>query len=105
LAHPIFSSSTDASLQEKIGWIREAAGERFEHLEFSQSAFGIELTDNPKGVTPLKGGPAVHPSPMTTEQAVEYLLKQREQLGISYIQVQQGQVENFAPVVARLSGK
>ena len=31
-------------------------------------------------------------------------MKLRERLGISYIQIRGGQVENFAPVVARLSG-
>ncbi len=42
---------------------------------------------------------------MTTEQAVEHLMEQRERLGISYIQIQERQLENFAPVVARLNGK
>ena len=42
---------------------------------------------------------------MTTEQAREHLMKQRERLGIYSIQIQEGQVENFAPVDARLSGK
>ncbi len=94
----------DTPLEEKIGWIREGAGSRFDQLELSQSAFGITLTDSPVGVTPLKGGPPVFPTPMTTEQAIDHLVKQREQLGISYIQVQEGQIENFAPIVARLSG-
>jgi hypothetical protein len=42
---------------------------------------------------------------MITEQAIEHPMKQRERLSISYIQIQEGQVENFALVVARLSGK
>ncbi len=97
---------TDVSLEEKIDWIREAAGERFDRLEFSQSAFGIALTDGPIAASiAIKGGPPVESQPMTTEQAIEHLIKQRERLGISYIQIQEGQVENFAPVVAQLSGK
>ncbi len=97
---------TDVPLEQKIDWIREAAGERFDHLEFSQPAFGIDLTDNPvRAGQVIRGGPIVQPRPMTTEQAIEHLLEQRQRLGISYIQVQEGQVENFAPVVARLSGK
>jgi probable F420-dependent oxidoreductase len=93
-------------VEEKIGWIREAAGERFEHLELGQPAFGIELTDSPiAAAPPFQGGIPVESRPMTTEQAVEYLLEQREHLGISYIQVQERQLENFAPVVARLNGK
>lgn len=97
---------TDVPLEQKIDWIREAAGERFERLEFSQSAFGIDLTDSPIRATPaIQGGPAVQSQSMTTEQAIEHFMKQRERLGISYIQLQQGQVENFAPLVTRLSGK
>ncbi|MFL5664661.1 MAG: TIGR03621 family F420-dependent LLM class oxidoreductase [Ktedonobacteraceae bacterium] len=92
-------------VEEKIGWIREAAGERFEHLELGQAAFGIELTDSPVTAAPPFRGMPVESRPMTTEQAVEYLLEQREHLGISYIQVQERQLENFAPVVARLNGK
>lgn len=93
-------------VEEKIGWIREAAGERFEHLELGQAAFGIELTDGPiAAAPPYQGGISVESRPMTTEQAVEHLLEQRERLGISYIQVQERQLENFAPVVARLNGK
>jgi probable F420-dependent oxidoreductase len=94
----------DTPLEEKIDWIREAAGPRFEQLELSQSAFGIVLTDSPVDVKPLKGGPPAVSMPMTTEQAVEHFMSQRERLGISYIQVQEGQIENFAPIVARLSG-
>jgi probable F420-dependent oxidoreductase len=97
---------TDVSLEQKIDWIREAAGERFDRLEFSQPAFGIELTDSPIAASiAIRGGPPIQPQPMTTEQAIEHLMKQRERLGISYIQIQEGQVENFASVVARLSGK
>ena len=90
--------------EERIGWIREAAGERFEHLELGQAAFDIEVTDSPRAIAPLSQGMPIEALPMTTEQAVEYLLGQREQLGISYIQVQERQFENFAPVAARLHG-
>jgi hypothetical protein len=91
--------------EEKIGWIREAAGERFEHLELGQAAFDIEVTDSSvASALPFQGMP-VEVHPMTTEQAIEYLLGQRERLGISYIQVQERQLENFAPVAARLHGK
>ena len=91
--------------QEKVGWIQEAAGERFEHLELGQAAFDIELTDGPKTASPPFRGMPVEAHPMTSEQAVEYLLGQRERLGISYFQIQERQLENFAPVVAQLHGK
>lgn len=91
--------------EEKINWIREAAGERFAHLELGQSAFGIELTDSPETVGPGNPVMPVEVRKVSTEQAVAYLLGQRERLGISYFQVQERQLENFAPVVARLHGK
>ena len=94
-----------AELEEKIGWIREAAGERFEHLELGKAAFGIELTDGPVAAEPPFPGMPVESRPMTTEQAAEYLVEQRERLGISYIQIQERQLENFAPVVDWLNGK
>jgi probable F420-dependent oxidoreductase len=92
-------------VEEKIGWIREAAGERFEHLELGQAAFGIEVTDTPVAAAPPFPGMPVESRPMTTEQAAAYLLEKREHFGISYFQVQERQLENFAPVVARLNGK
>ncbi|HEX4203130.1 MAG TPA: TIGR03621 family F420-dependent LLM class oxidoreductase [Ktedonobacteraceae bacterium] len=95
----------EEKLLEKINWIRAAAGERFEQIEFSQTNFNIVLTDGPAEVSFLRGGPPVQPSSMSSEQAIEYLLRKREKLGFSYIQVQEGQLENFAPVVARLNGQ
>jgi probable F420-dependent oxidoreductase len=101
------STSKDASLEEKIGWIREAADERFEHLELGQAAFGIEVTDSSVALPPpfQRGGIPTEARPMSTEQAIEYLLEQREHLGISYIHIQERQLENFTPVLARLNGK
>ena len=95
---------TDAPLEEKIAWIREAAGERFAELELAQSAYGISITDSGAGALAPPGFP-IQMRAMSTEQAVEHLLEQRERYGFSYIQVFDGQIENFAPVVARLNGK
>ncbi|GLV53608.1 LLM class F420-dependent oxidoreductase [Dictyobacter sp. S3.2.2.5] len=95
----------DVPLAQKIEWIREAAGARFEQLELSQTDFGLVITDSPAEAFSITGGPYMQKRPMSTEQAVEHLLAQREQLGYSYIQVNAGQMENFAPVVARLAGK
>jgi probable F420-dependent oxidoreductase len=93
-------------LEEKIGWIREVAGERFEHLELSTMAFGIELTDSPVPAQPsYQGGIPIEQRSMTIEQAVEHLLEQREKLGFSYIFIQETQLENFVPVLDRLNGK
>ncbi len=96
---------TDATLEQKIAWIKEAAGEREADLELSQTIYDLEITDS---VTPLSsqaGGWFVPKRPLSTEQAVAHLLAQRDRYGFSYLQVSAQQMENFAPVVARLSGK
>jgi probable F420-dependent oxidoreductase len=95
---------TDVPLEEKINWIRDAAGERFAELELAQVAYGISLTDNAAKASPPPGFP-IQMRGMSTDQAIEHLLEQRERYGFSYIQVFDGQIENFAPVVARLNGK
>lgn len=95
----------EASLEERVGWVRVAAGERFERLELGKSAFDIELTDAPVAAGPATQGIQVEARPMTIEQAVAHLESQRARLGISYLQIQERQMENFAPVVARLNGK
>lgn len=92
-------------LEEKISWIQEAAGERFEHLTFSQSIFDIELTDSPVAASSLLQG-EISPASrsMTREQAVEYLEEQREKYGFSYFYLRERQMENFAPILTRLNG-
>lgn len=94
----------DVTLEQKVAWIKEAAGERFADLELSQTIYGLEITDSKAPVSQM-GGWVIPKQPLSTEQAVAYLLEQRERYGFSYLHVSAGQMENFAPVVARLAGK
>ncbi len=94
---------TDATLEQKIAWIKEAAGERFEDLELSQTIYDLVITDSGSAISPQ--GPPIPKRLVDTEQAITQLLEQRDRYGFSYLQVYEGQMENFAPVVARLAGK
>src|SRR5260370_26443397 len=96
---------TDATIEQKIAWIKEAAGERFADLELRQTIYYMMVTDSGTDLTTPEGGQPIPKRPMSTEQAVAYLLEQRDRYGFSYLQVYEGQMENFAPVVARLAGK
>lgn len=98
--------ATPEAVQRKIHWIREAAGERFSQIEFGCSAFHI-LIENGQTVSGKEQmrGPEMKRITMSVEQAVEYLLEQRERFGSSYVQVLDSQLEAFTPVVARLAGK
>ena len=95
---------TDATLEQKIAWIKEAAGQRFAELELSQTIYDLEITDSDAPFSQM-GAWSMAKRPMSTEQAVAHLLEQRERYGFSYLQVSEGQMENFAPVLARLVGK
>ena len=94
---------TDATLEQKIAWIKEAAGKRFADLELSQTVYDLVITDSKASVS--HQGPPIPKRPVSAEQAVAQLLEQRERYGFSYIQVYEGQMENFAPIVARLAGQ
>src|SRR6266852_4649207 len=94
----------DAPLEQKIAWIKEAAGERFADLELSQTIYDMQITDSGTALATQAGGPPIPKRPLSTEQAVAHLLEQRDRYGFSYLQIYEGQMENFAPVVARLAG-
>jgi probable F420-dependent oxidoreductase len=95
---------TDATLEQKIAWIKEAAGPRFADLELCQTIYHMGITDSGKALSTQAGGPPIPKRPMSISQAVDDLLEQRERYGFSYLQVYDAQMENFAPVVARLAG-
>jgi probable F420-dependent oxidoreductase len=93
----------DATLEQKIAWIKEAAGNRFPELELSQTAYDLVITDSKAAAS--NQGPPIPKRQLNIGEAVSQLLEQRERYGFSYIQVFEGQKENFAPIVARLAGK
>src|ERR1700736_2831040 len=83
----------DATLEQKIAWIKEAAGDRFADLELCQTIFDLEITDSGTALASQPGAWSIPGRPLTTEQAVAHLLEQRERYGFSYLQVSAGQVE------------
>ena len=96
---------SDPTLEQKIAWIKEAAGDRFADLELCQTIFGIEITDSETAPSSMQGGWSVPKTQLTTRDAIAHLLEQREKYGFSYLQLSTGQVENFAPVIKELAGK
>jgi hypothetical protein len=96
------SDEADATREDKVNWIREAAGERFDQLELCLTIYDLVITDSPTPAAPPPWGFARQRA-MTTEQAVAYLREQHERLGFSYFHLFEGQMENFAPVVAEFA--
>ena len=105
---------TDEGLAEKVGWVRAAAGERFDEIELASLMLGVAVTDDRQAeaerqakmwnMTPEGVLASVHILIGSVEQIVERLLAQREAYGISYISVYGRDMEAFAPVVAHLKG-
>jgi probable F420-dependent oxidoreductase len=100
--------------EERVGWIREAAGERFDQLELQCLTFLVQIVDNAEeAVAGLAAALAVTPeqiegSPValigSVAQIAETLRQRRQLFGFSYIVVHEAEMESFAPVVAELAG-
>jgi len=113
-------SVTLAATEEKIGWVREAAGDRFDELEFNiyPSMSGIIVTDRARSearklaarleartgfsVTPDELLASPHIFIGSIDSLAEKLVGLREQLGISSVMV--GEPDELAPLVERLAG-
>ncbi|GCE09928.1 TIGR03621 family F420-dependent LLM class oxidoreductase [Dictyobacter aurantiacus] len=101
--------------REKLKWVRQAAGERFDLIEFSTTIFIAAVTDHPEPVAQqignrigLTGGQALDCMQIligTTDQISDELQKRRELFGINCIEIVEAHMETLAPVVSRLAGK
>jgi probable F420-dependent oxidoreductase len=116
---------TAQAFDEKVRWIREAAGERFAELELNTLIQQVLVTDNrDQGAEQIMAAYASWPPDLvvnvarsieeilaapyclvgTVDQIVEQLQERRERFGISYITVHGDFTEALAPVIERLSG-
>lgn len=114
------ASLTLAAAREKIGWVRDAAGERFDSLEFNiyPSTWPVTVTDNLRGearrvIDELRSRTGIEltedeviDSPHlfigSIDRLVEKFLQLRAELGISSILL--GELDELTPVLERLVG-
>jgi probable F420-dependent oxidoreductase len=114
------ASLTLAAAREKIGWVRDAAGDRFESLEFNvyPSTWPVTVTDDLRGearrvIDKLRSQTGVdltedevidspHLFIGSVDRLVEKFLQLREELGISSIML--GEIDELTPVLERLAG-
>lgn len=108
----------DATLErtdQKIEWVRAAAGDRFDEIILQTRIHLAMITDDREGLAaemaPLLGITAEealaspHALVGSVEQCVETVLGWRERWGISYVGIDANQIEDFAPVVAALASQ
>jgi probable F420-dependent oxidoreductase len=103
-----------AAFHRKVGWVREAAGARFDHIELQVGTFFLAVTADRDATAAAVGqgfglGAAeVLEVPLvligSVEQIMDQLQRRREAFGISYVTVGADGYESFAPVVERLAG-
>ena len=99
---------------EKMGWIKEAAAERFSEIELSVTVFVANVTDDRDTVAgALAAGLRSEPGEVlqtphfligTVEQIIADLQARRERFGISFVIVPDEAAVSLAPVVERLTG-
>jgi len=107
-------TATDEATDQKLGWIREAAGDRFGDLEIQVRVHLAMITDDVPGLaeavapslglTPAQSMASPHALAGTVDEIVERCQERRERFGISYIGLSADAVDAMAPVVARLAG-
>ena len=108
-------SGTAEATAEKVGWIRQAAGDRLGEIELEIAAYFTFIGDQTR---PIAEGMAqsfeisvdemlTHPHALfgTADEVVDELVRRREAYGISYITVGDDAMDAFAPVVATLTGR
>ncbi len=102
----------EAEVARRIGWIREAAGDRFADIELNINlmAVGDRVPRWIAGRLGLSASDLAERGSVaavlgTTEQMCDQLLARRARYGFSYILVADEFIDLFAPVVERLAGQ
>ena len=108
-------SVTVERYRERLEWIKEAAGDRFDRIELQCLTFFVHIVANARevieqlapmfGVTPEEGAEVPLALVGTVDEICETIERRREELGLSYYVVHPPELETFAPIVERLTGK
>jgi probable F420-dependent oxidoreductase len=103
-----------ASIDEKVSWVRAAAGDRLDAIEINAWLSVAEVTDDSSAVAEVLSSvfdtaPGnVLSSPLTLigseSEIVDRLNERRERWGYSYTVIPGDRIREFAPIVDRLTG-
>ena len=107
-------NASPAATREKVAWVKEAAGKRFDEIELNcLIGFAIITDDGQKIADAMAPTFGIDPTDAlhvpvaligTVDQMVEELQWRREEYGISYFSIEADCWESLAPVVSRLAG-
>lgn len=109
------ASRAEAAVLRQLDWVRQAAGDRFPALEISSTAT-IVIADHPREAAAdlirRRGWPDVTiddvlamPSVFIGPESliIETMQRRRERFGYSYFVINDSDLRNMAPIVARLA--
>jgi probable F420-dependent oxidoreductase len=102
-------------IDQKLAWVKAAAGDRFDEIEISTTLFLTQVTDDADsvltnvsalfGTTPEEVAQTPIAAIGTTSQIADALQARRDRWGYSYIFANSEGFEALAPVVAELAGQ
>lgn len=108
-------SSTAELTDQKIQWIKDGAGSRFDQIEIEIAAYFTIVTPDGEGtrakMAPMFGMTpevfAEHPNALigSVDEICDRIVERRERFGISYISFGASVIDAVIPVVERLAGK
>ncbi len=107
-------SASAIETANKIEWIREGAGDRFDDIELQIRYFVHQITEDKAGFAAAVAGAFDSTAEEvlgsgaallgTEAEIIETLEQRREEWGVSYVVVGNDFFETFAPIVAKLAG-
>jgi hypothetical protein len=108
-------SSTAELTDQKIQWIKDGAGARFDQIEIEIAAYFTIVTPDGEGtrakMAPMFGMTpevfAEHPNALigSIDEICDRIVERRERFGISYVSFGASVIDAVIPVVERLAGK
>ena len=112
--HRAGPSATAAATEQKLAWVRAAAGDRFDDLELGVRIHLAFVTDDRDelfealaggfGLTPDEARGTPHALCGTIDEIAEDLQERRDRFGISNIGMSASSMEDLAPLITRLAG-
>jgi probable F420-dependent oxidoreductase len=114
ITNDALKTSLAEQTRQKIDWVREGAGDRFDALELQIRYFVAAITDDAAGLAEAMSpgfGVSVDDALTsavalvgTIDEVCETLTRRRKEWGVSYVVFGEDTFEAFAPVVSRLAG-
>ena len=110
------ANATGAATEQKLAWVRRAAGDRMDRIELHTNLTNVFVTSDRTPMmekvargygldNPVDSLDIPHVVIGTVAQCVEQMLNRRDATGISHYTVFEANLDAFAPILAELVGK